>query len=302
MIDIKALQKQVANLEADLKPTGLASDRLKIEWRAAKNADRTAATFETWVAERVTQVAVAWVLATVFVRFCEDNGLIEYPFIAGPEDRVQLAADLQAKHYENHPASDDLGWLKAAIEALSVSPVAKGLFDRRHNPMWTIEPSPQAIKALLAFWRDRRGRAIRHDLRRRWNTRFLGDLYQDCPSGAENLRPAPDAGVRRGVHPQLHPRPGDRRVRPGTRTAARPRGPATRLRVIDPACGSGHFLLDLRRLLHSLGGPRPRRLTGMSWSPRPCRPSTAWTRTRSRPPSPASASCWPPCAPRAWSA
>ena len=107
MIDLKALQKQVALLEADLKPTGLASDRLKVEWRAAKSADRTAATFETWVGERVTQVAVAWVLATVFVRFCEDNGLIEYPYIAGPGDRVQLAADLQQKFYENYPKSDD---------------------------------------------------------------------------------------------------------------------------------------------------------------------------------------------------
>ena len=124
MIDLKALQKQVALLEADLKPTGLASDRLKVEWRAAKSADRTAATFETWVGERVTQVAVAWVLATVFVRFCEDNGLIEYPYIAGPGDRVQLAADLQQKYYENHPESDDRGWLEAAFAALSVSPVA----------------------------------------------------------------------------------------------------------------------------------------------------------------------------------
>ena len=126
VIDLKALQKQVALLEADLKPTGLASDRLKVEWRAAKNADRTAATFETWLGERVTQVAVAWVLATVFVRFCEDNGLIEYPFIAGPGDRVQLAADLQGKHYEIHPESDDLGWLRAAIDALSESPAGRG--------------------------------------------------------------------------------------------------------------------------------------------------------------------------------
>ena len=103
MIDLKALQKQVALLEADLKPTGLASDRLKVEWRAAKSADRTAATFETWLGERVTQVAVAWVLATVFVRFCEDNGLIEYPFIAGPGDRVQLAADLQQQVLREPP-------------------------------------------------------------------------------------------------------------------------------------------------------------------------------------------------------
>jgi hypothetical protein len=39
----------------------------------------------------------------------------------GPGRRVQLAADLQQKFYENHhPENDDLGWLKAAIDALSV--------------------------------------------------------------------------------------------------------------------------------------------------------------------------------------
>ena len=76
---LKALQKQVILLEKDLTPTGLADARLKVEWRAARSAERTAATFETWLGERVTQVAVAWVLATVFLRFCEDNGLIECP-------------------------------------------------------------------------------------------------------------------------------------------------------------------------------------------------------------------------------
>ena len=42
---LKALRKQVAALEADLTPTGLADSRLKIEWRAARSAERTAATF-----------------------------------------------------------------------------------------------------------------------------------------------------------------------------------------------------------------------------------------------------------------
>ena len=246
MIDVKALQKQVANLEADLKPAGLSSDRLKIEWRAARNADRTAATFETWVGERVTQIAVAWVLATVFVRFCEDNGLIEYPFIAGPGDRVQLAADLQGKWYENHPESDDLGWLKAAIEALSASPVVKGLFDRRHNPMWTLLPSPQAIKALLAFWRATgEDGQVRYDLTDPdWDTRFLGDLYQDLSEAARKtyaLLQTPvfveefildytlDPAIEEfGLTPE--PPVGHEDLPPG-------------LRVIDPACGSGHFLL-----------------------------------------------------------
>jgi hypothetical protein len=248
-----ALQKQVALLEADLKPTGLASDRLKVEWRAAKSADRTAATFETWLGERVTQVAVAWVLATVFVRFCEDNGLIEYPFIAGPGDRVQLAADLQQKFYEDHPESDDLGWLKAAIDALSVSPVAKGLFDKRHNPMWTIQPSPQVIKALLDFWRQTgEDGHIRYDLTDpEWNTRFLGDLYQDLSEAARKtyaLLQTPEFVEEFILNYTLDPAIAEFGLEPAPPLGHEDLPPG--LRVIDPACGSGHFLLGaFRRLL-----------------------------------------------------
>ena len=50
----------------------------------ATRPDRTAATYESWLDDRVTQSAVAWILATVFVRFCEDNGLIDLPVLAGP--------------------------------------------------------------------------------------------------------------------------------------------------------------------------------------------------------------------------
>ncbi|HUN35835.1 MAG TPA: SAM-dependent methyltransferase, partial [Trebonia sp.] len=183
---LKALRKQVAALEADLTPTGLADSRLKIEWRAAKSADRTAATFETWLKERATQVAVAWVLGTVFVRFCEDNGLIEYPFIAGPGSRLQLAQDLQQDFFAKSPELTDRDWLIAAFDSLSVSPVAAALFDRRHNPMWTISPSHDAAKGLLAFWRQTGpdGEVVYDFTDETWNTRFLGDLYQDLSEAA----------------------------------------------------------------------------------------------------------------------
>jgi hypothetical protein len=261
MIELKALQKQVALLEADLKPTGLASDRLKVEWRAAKSADRTAATFETWLGDRVTQVAVAWVLATVFVRFCEDNGLIEHPFIAGPGDRVQLAADLQGKFYENHPESDDLGWLKAAIDALSVSPVAAGLFDKRHNPMWTIQPSPQVIKALLDFWRQPgEDGQIRYDLTDpEWNTRFLGDLYQDLSEAARKtyaLLQTPEFVEEFILNYTLDPAIAEFGLEPAPPVGHEDLPPG--LRVIDPACGSGHFLLGaFRRLLSAWETAQP---------------------------------------------
>jgi hypothetical protein len=247
MIDLKALQKQVKLLENGLKPTGQADPHLEDEWRAAKSAQRTAATFETWLGERVTQVAVAWVLSSVFVRFCEDNGLIELPFITGPGERSALAADLQAEFYLRHPESDDRGWLEAAFTALSVSPVAAGLFDRRHNPMWTILPSPHAVKALLDFWRQKgEDGKIRCDLTNpEWNTRFLGDLYQDLSESARKtyallqtpefvekfiLKYTLDEAIKEfGLEPE----------------------PWGYLRLIDPACGSGHFLLGAFKRLYA---------------------------------------------------
>jgi hypothetical protein len=252
-VELKALQKQVALLEADLAPTGLDDPRLKVEWRAAKSAERTAATFETWVGGRATQVAVAWVLGTVFVRFCEDNGLIEYPFITGPGERAALARDLQAKFYEDHPEKDDRGWLEAAFAALSVSPVAAGLFDRRHNPMWTILPTPFAVKTLLDWWRQtgEDGEVLYDFTNPEWNTRFLGDLYQDLSESARKtyaLLQTPEFIEEFILNYTLDPAIEEFGLEPDPPQGHEdlPKG----LRVIDPACGSGHFLLGaFRRLL-----------------------------------------------------
>ena len=57
--------------------------------------------------------------------------------------------------------------------------------------MWTIYPSHEAAKALLAFWRDQDADAqIVHDFTDdTWNTRFLGDLYQDLSEHAKKTTP-----------------------------------------------------------------------------------------------------------------
>jgi hypothetical protein len=260
-VALKALQKQVVELEKDLTPTGKADPRLNLEWRAAKSAERTAATFETWLAERVTQVAVAWVLGTVFLRFCEDNGLIELPFIAGPGERLQLAQDLQVDYFHQHPEQTDRDWLLAGFGAMSVSPVAAGLFDKRHNPMWTIQPSHDAIRALLAFWRQTGpDGAIVYDLTDPdWDTRFLGDLYQDLSEAARKtyaLLQTPEFVEEFILKYTLDPAIEEFGLEP-----APPPGHEDlphRLRVIDPACGSGHFLLGaFRKLFTAWGTAKP---------------------------------------------
>ena len=201
----------------------------------ARNADRTAATFEQWLAERVTQVAVAWVLATVFVRFCEDNGLIEHPFIAGPGDRADQARELQEEYFAEHP-DQDLPLGHPGVRRHVGIPGRQGPV--RPRATTRCGRSSQPTTRSRTWWRSGADRSpdghLVHDFTDAdWDTRFLGDLYQDLSEDArEDLRSPADPGVRRGVHPQVHARPRDRGVRP-----RRP-SPRTATRTSRTACAS----------------------------------------------------------------
>jgi hypothetical protein len=92
LADLKAL---VTTLEDDLRGVVGEADELRedlaLEHGAAVNADRTAMSFEEWLNGELTQAAVAWVLACVFVRFLEDNELIDEPLLSGPGARRAAA-------------------------------------------------------------------------------------------------------------------------------------------------------------------------------------------------------------------
>ena len=207
----------------------------------------------SWLDDRVTQSAVAWILATVFIRFCEDNGLIDLPVIAGPGDRLAIAGERQNEFIAENRATTDRDWILQGIKALSVSKVAAGLFDEAHNPMWTVTPSHDAAKALLAFWRRRaESGVIVHDFTEPdWNTRFLGDLYQDLSEHAKKtyaLLQTPEFVEEFILDYTLTPAIDEFGLTPDP-PEARPDLPSL-LRVIDPTCGSGHFLLGaFHRLL-----------------------------------------------------
>ncbi|MFF1893982.1 BREX-2 system adenine-specific DNA-methyltransferase PglX [Streptomyces sp. NPDC058206] len=252
---LKDLKRQVAALEDDLRArTGSVDEirvRLEAEYRHAREARRTAATYVAWCDERVTQSAAAWALACVFVRFCEDNGLIDEPFIAGPGERL---AEAEARHeafFRDNPTKNNRDWLFAAFHAIAAAnDTAAGLFDEAHNPLWDITPSYEAATELLSFWRRWGAEGeIRYDFTDpEWDTRFLGDLYQDLSEHARKtyallqtpefveefildltLEPAVSTDAF-GLNPVWEDPNGEER-----------RG----LRTIDPACGSGHFLLGI---------------------------------------------------------
>ncbi|MER7517964.1 BREX-2 system adenine-specific DNA-methyltransferase PglX [Streptomyces sp. NPDC126499] len=264
MIDRKALlddlKQQVKAVEADLGkqvkvvPEGA---RLRDEYERARKLGRTAATWNTWLDERITQVAVAWVLGSVFVRFCEDNGLIPEPYLTAPSaDR----RDLALARYEDYMATSEdptyRGWLECAFEELGSGQAGRLLFDRRHNPLYQIPLSHDGARELVDFWRGRdESGVLVHDFTdplnedgtEGWDTRFLGDLYQDLSEAARKtyaLLQTPEF-VEEFIL--------DRTMDPAVREFG-----YEGLKMIDPTCGSGHFVLGaFRRLVRLWGDGQP---------------------------------------------
>lgn len=189
--------------------------------------------WSAWQDAQLTQIAVAWVLGTVFLRWTEDNGLIE-PVLSGPGDRLATAEELQMEHYRRHPEHNDGDWLAEQFDVLRATDAGRLLFDGEHNPMYWVPIPHDAAKALVGFWRARRpDGTLRHDFTDLdWETRFLGDLYQDLSEDAK----------KRYALLQT-PRFVESFILDRTLTPAIDEFGLDGLRLIDPACGSGHFLL-----------------------------------------------------------
>ena len=121
--------------------------------------------------------------------------------------------------------------------------------------MWTIHPVPagrQGPARLLARRPARTARSATTSPTPTWNTRFLGDLYQDLSEAARKtyaLLQTPEFVEEFILNYTLDPAIEEFGLEP--EPPVRPRRTSRAgLRVIDPACGSGHFLLGaFRRLL-----------------------------------------------------
>ncbi|GHE54127.1 DNA methylase [Streptomyces longispororuber] len=274
MIDRKSLlsdlQKQVkaaeTDLDAQVKAVPEVGARLRGEYDQAKKLGRTAATWNSWLGERVTQVAVAWVLGTVFVRFSEDNRLIAEPYITAPDVAGREVAQARYEEYMAKDADPTYrGWLETAFAELGAGQAGRLLFDRDHNPLYQIPLSHDGAGALLAFWREQKSveaedgsgstSVLVHDFTdplsedgtEGWDTRFLGDLYQDLSEAARKtyaLLQTPEF-VEEFIL--------DRTMTPAVREFG-----FEELKMIDPTCGSGHFVLGaFRRLVRLRAEERP---------------------------------------------
>ena len=210
---------------------------------AAVRAGRTAgsaAGYNSFADEAITQSAVHWLLGCVFVRFLEDNGWLDerskvVAWLAGPGERLAFAKDHRTLFLRPDPGLTDRDYLLYVFGEVSKLPGMAGLFDPQHNPLFQLGPIAQGAAKIVEFFQkvDPDTGTLIHDFTDpEHGTRFLGDLYQNLSESARKRY-------------ALCQTPGfvidfilDRTLTPAIDTFG-----LDQVRMIDPSCGSGHFLL-----------------------------------------------------------
>lgn len=226
---LRAAQPVLRRLTEDLLVRADASTHvtaaLKTKHTEARAQHRTAEDYVVWRRAVVTQVAAAWLLSCVFIRVLEDRGLI-HARLAGA-----AASDSERTFFQFAPSLSHREYLLMTFRELTRLPAAAELFDSKHNLVWRLAPSDAACKDLLQLFR---GPSIEAPAFRfgQLDTRFLGDLYQDIDADTREfyaLLQTPDFVESFILDHTLEP-------------AIREYG-IDNADLIDPTCGSGHFLL-----------------------------------------------------------
>jgi Domain of unknown function (DUF7008)/Eco57I restriction-modification methylase len=222
-------------ISARVESTPPLEEHLQAEYAKALVAERTAMALPEWREGEITQAAVAWVLACVFVRFLEDNKLIDAPLLSGPDDRRAAALGHRDEYFRSFPEHSDREFLEQVFREVARHPPVAPLFDEDHNPLWILGPQADGATALLAFWSrlDPDSGALLHDFTDpQLDTRFLGDLYQDLSDAAKKRYALLQTPIF--IEEFIL----DRTLDPAIAEFG-----LEQVRMIDPTCGSGHFLI-----------------------------------------------------------
>jgi hypothetical protein len=228
-----ALRDHVAKIAADLRAKMRASGSAA---RAAAEQlhkdERVAEDFEVWTDLLSRRAAVLWVLKSVYVRVLEDRGLLQPGRLLDPE-----AQQLFEKLAPNLGETAFLRWIYKDLA--STHGGVPELFSPQ--PAEVAQPSDDLSRALIAFWRHRDADtgAVWSFAEEKFEGELMGDLYQELDPIVKDrfaLCQTPDF-VRAFIL--------DRTLTPAVETFG-----ADEVRLLDPACGSGHFLIDgLKRLV-----------------------------------------------------
>lgn len=227
-----ALRDHVARIAADLRAKMRARGLSRAAAVQLHTDERVAEDFEVWTDLLSRRAAVLWVLKSVYVRVLEDRGLLAPGRIFDPE-----AQQLFEKLAPNLGETAFLRWIYRDLASKRGG--VPELFSPQ--PAEVALPSDDLSRALIEFWRhrDADSGAVWSFAEERFEGELMGDLYQELDPVVKDrfaLCQTPDF-VRAFIL--------DRTLTPAIETFG-----ADEVRLLDPACGSGHFLIDgLKRLV-----------------------------------------------------
>jgi hypothetical protein len=227
-----ALGDHVAKIAADLRAKMRAPGATRTRAQQLHADEQVAEDFDVWTDLLSRRAAVLWVLKSVYVRVLEDRGLL------APGRLLDLEAQQLFERLAPHLG--ETAFLRWVYRDLASS---RGglpeLFSLQ--PAEVAFPSDELSRALITFWRHRDADTGGHwsFAEERFEGELMGDLYQDLDPVVKDrfaLCQTPDF-VRAFIL--------DRTLTPAIETFG-----AEEVRLLDPACGSGHFLIDgLKRLV-----------------------------------------------------
>lgn len=236
------LQALVSEIAADLKAQCATDLRARSRAQKVHHDERVGEDFEVWLDLLSRRAAVLWVLKTVYVRVLEDRGLL----------RPVRIRDRSSQELFQHlaPGLGDTAYLRWIFRDLGSPEGLPELFTSQAAEVTV--PSNAMTKKLLDFWR--REDEATSGLRYRFNDehfddRLMGDLYQELDPVVKQryaLLQTPDFVVDFILDETLPGAINDFGVE--------------NVRVLDPACGSGHFLLAaFKRLVGAMRKAFPQR-------------------------------------------
>ena len=243
----KALREELTKISteiaAGMRAAMLADGPARERARALHADERVGDAFEVWTDLLARRGAVLWVLKSVYVRVLEDRRLLVPARILDPESQrlfEHLAPNLGPTAYLRWVYKDLASPRGGLPELFAPQPAEIAL------------PSDALSQRLLDFWRrrdpDTGALAFRFD-EEHFDGRLMGDLYQDLDPVVKKryaLLQTPDFIIDFILDETLTP-------------AIAEWGVET-VRVLDPACGSGHFLLAaFKRLVAGMRARFPER-------------------------------------------
>jgi len=210
-----------AALRVPMRTRGPAQDLAQALHREEQVGDG----FDLWTDLLSRRAAVLWVLKSLYVRILEDRGLLQPRRILDAEDELfrHLAPNLGPTAYLRW-VYRDLASLRGGIPELFAPQPAE------------LAQVPDALsQRLIDFWRSKNpdtGALLYRFDDEHFDSRLMGDLYQDLDPVVKKryaLLQTPDFILDFILEETLTP--------------AITEWGVENVRVLDPACGSGHFLL-----------------------------------------------------------